>query len=99
MLGDDYQKYGERVGRWLLAARALHGTWGPVHQSRVLAVLIPLLLVAGCKRENDRTVFKLLSPEQTGITFANTITTNDTFNIQTDVYVYNGAGVRGRCHR
>ncbi|HCU11963.1 MAG TPA: hypothetical protein DGB72_07555, partial [Gemmatimonadetes bacterium] len=64
-----------------------------MHQSRVLAVLIPLLLVAGCKRENDRTVFKLLSPEQTGITFANTITTDDSLNFQTYTYVYNGAGV------
>jgi hypothetical protein len=31
--------------------------------------------------------------ERTGITFANTITTNDSVNVQTDVYVYNGAGV------
>ncbi len=29
----------------------------------------------------------------TGVTFANTITTNDSLNVQTDVYVYNGAGV------
>jgi len=64
-----------------------------VHQSRVLAVLIALLLVAGCKRKNDRAVFKLLSPEQTGVTFANTITTSDSLNAQTDPYVYNGAGV------
>jgi hypothetical protein len=38
-------------------------------------------------------VFKLLSAEETGISFANTITTSDTFNVQTDVYIYNGAGV------
>jgi hypothetical protein len=38
-------------------------------------------------------VFKLLKADQTGITFANTITTNDSLNVQTDVYVYNGAGV------
>ncbi|MCA1850494.1 MAG: VCBS repeat-containing protein, partial [Acidobacteria bacterium] len=37
--------------------------------------------------------FKLLSPEQTGVTFANTITTSDSVNVQTDLYVYNGAGV------
>ena len=63
------------------------------HQLRVLAVLIPFLLVAGCKGKSDRPVFKLLSPEQTGITFANTITTDDSLNVQSDVYVYNGAGV------
>jgi hypothetical protein len=38
-------------------------------------------------------VFKLLSATQTGISFANTITTNDSLNVLTDVYVYNGAGV------
>lgn len=55
------------------------------------ALLIPLVWLAGCKR--DRPLFKLLSPDQTGVTFANTITTDDSLNVQTDVYVYNGAGV------
>ena len=32
-------------------------------------------------------------PERTGVTFANTITANDSLNVQTDVYIYNGAGV------
>jgi hypothetical protein len=49
--------------------------------------------VAACTRSSDRTVFKLLDPRETGITFANTITTSDSLNVQTDVYVYNGAGV------
>ena len=35
----------------------------------------------------------MLSPAQTGITFANAITTTDSVNVQTDVYLYNGAGV------
>jgi hypothetical protein len=38
-------------------------------------------------------VFRLLSADRTGITFANTITTSDSVNVQTDVYLYNGAGV------
>jgi hypothetical protein len=38
-------------------------------------------------------LFKLLSARETGIDFANTITTSDSLNVQTDVYVYNGAGV------
>jgi enediyne biosynthesis protein E4 len=71
----------------------LAGKYGRVHQLRVVAVLIPFLLVSGCKGKSDRPVFKLLSPEQTGVTFANTITTSDSLNVQTDVYVYNGAGV------
>jgi hypothetical protein len=65
-----------------------------MHHSRPFALLVALLWLAGCTTgERDHPVFKLLTPEQTGVTFANTITTNDTFNIQTDVYVYNGAGV------
>src|SRR5882762_4770126 len=55
-------------------------------------ISIFLLYSAGC-RKNGGSVFKLLSPEETGVTFANTITTTDSFNVQTDVYVYNGAGV------
>lgn len=38
-------------------------------------------------------MFALLAPERTGVTFANTITTSDSVNVQTDVFVYNGAGV------
>ncbi|MGQ0649360.1 MAG: VCBS repeat-containing protein [Gemmatimonadaceae bacterium] len=66
----------------------------PSQQVRLFARVIPLLCLAACssaKREGS--VFKLLSPDQTGVTFANTITTSDSLNVQTDVYVYNGAGV------
>jgi hypothetical protein len=59
--------------------------------SRRFALLIALL--CGCRGETERPLFKLLSPEETGVTFANTITTNDSVNVQTDVYVYNGGGV------
>src|SRR6266550_7985825 len=38
-------------------------------------------------------LFRLLSQAQTGVTFANTITTSDSVNVQTNVYLYNGAGV------
>ena len=54
---------------------------------------MPLVAVAaGCGR-HPAPLFKLLSPRETGVTFANTITTNDSVNVQTDVYIYNGAGV------
>jgi hypothetical protein len=62
-----------------------------MRKSNLLVVLVALLLAAGCKR--DRPLFKLLSADQTGVKFANTITTTDFLNVQTDVYVYNGAGV------
>ena len=55
--------------------------------------MISLLCLAGCTQGSDRPVFKLLSPDKTGITFANTIHTDDSVNVQTDPYVYNGAGV------
>src|SRR5687767_5420504 len=63
-----------------------------IHDAGCLALLIALL--CGCTAgERDRSLFKLLNPDQTGVTFANTITTDDSVNVQTDVYVYNGAGV------
>src|SRR5215813_3549525 len=62
--------------------------------SRLFTLVVPLLWLTGCTGgERDRPLFKLLSPDQTGVTFANTITTSDSLNVQTDVYVYNGAGV------
>ncbi len=65
-----------------------------MHHAAPLAFLIPLIWLAGCSSgDRDRPLFTLLSPDQTGVTFANTITTDDSLNVQTDVYVYNGAGV------
>ena len=55
-----------------------------------LAALLPL---SGCRHGEQAPRFKLLTPSQTGITFANTITTNDSLNPQIEIYVYNGAGV------
>lgn len=53
-----------------------------------------MVALAGCGRDaGDRQVLELLSPSRTGVDFANTITTSDSLNVQTDVYVYNGAGV------
>jgi len=55
-----------------------------------LAAVLPL---SGCRHGEQATRFKLLTPSQTGITFANTVTTTDSLNAVTDPYVYNGAGV------
>jgi hypothetical protein len=53
-----------------------------------------LLLLQACGQpENERPLFQQLAPAQTGVTFANTITTDDSLNVLTDAYVYNGAGV------
>ena len=57
-------------------------------------LLAALLCSTGCgARHSDRPLFTLLDARRTGITFANTITTSDSLNVQTDVYIYNGAGV------
>jgi enediyne biosynthesis protein E4 len=63
------------------------------HHSVFFTLAIPLLWLSGCSTGADRPLFKLLSAKQTGVTFANTITTDDSLNVQTDPYVYNGAGV------
>src|SRR5438034_4881692 len=56
-------------------------------------VLIMALMGCGRPAAGDRPLFRLLSPAQTGVTFANTIATTDSVNVQTDVYLYNGGGV------
>src|SRR5947207_2424834 len=62
---------------------------------RGIGRLVSLVAVLSCGRQAARSpsLFKMLSPAQTGITFANAITTTDSVNVQTDVYLYNGAGV------
>src|SRR3989442_15113085 len=60
----------------------------------LLALSISLLSLDGCGHEEKHPpLFKRLPQDRTGITFANTITTNDSVNVQSDPYVYNGAGV------
>jgi enediyne biosynthesis protein E4 len=63
-----------------------------MHHPGRIGFLLSLLCLAGC-RGKERPVFELLSAERTGVSFANTITISDSLNVQTDVYVYNGAGV------
>src|SRR6266850_604 len=64
-----------------------------MERSGLFVLLAALVSLGGCVGKKDRPLFKLLSPSETGVSFANTITTNDSLNVQTDVYVYNGAGV------
>ncbi|MEO8620749.1 MAG: VCBS repeat-containing protein [bacterium] len=59
----------------------------------VRVVLVLLSLCGACGRTGERPLFKLLTPGQTGVDFANTVTASDSVNVQTDVYLYNGAGV------
>jgi hypothetical protein len=58
-------------------------------------MLVPVAaLILGCERRpHAPPLFKHLSAGHTGITFANTITTSDSVNVLTNVYIYNGGGV------
>ena len=62
---------------------------------RSIGTLVSIVAVMSCGRPSAKapSLFRLLSPAQTGVTFANTITTTDSVNVQTDVYIYNGGGV------
>src|SRR4051812_15208048 len=62
-------------------------------RSPIPCALLLAVWSVGCARHDERPLYKLLPPEQTGVTFANTVTTNDSLNVQDEVYVYNGAGV------
>jgi hypothetical protein len=62
-------------------------------RTRAFAHSIALLTLAAACGRDERPLFELLRPEQTGIAFANTVTPHDSVNVQTDVYLYNGAGV------
>ena len=59
-----------------------------------LPVALILLSLGSCNPPTrERPLFRLLGPGRTGITFTNSIRTDDSVNVQNDVYVYNGAGV------
>lgn len=64
------------------------------HQQKFRLLALVLLCLGGCELNGrDRPIFRLLSPDETGVRFANTVTTDDSLNVQSYVYVYNGAGV------
>ena len=56
----------------------------------VYIVLLLSLCTVSCK---EKTLFTQLSSEETGITFSNRIAENDSLNILTFEYIYNGGGV------
>lgn len=57
-------------------------------------VSLSILFITGCTYDNnDEQIFFELSPDKTNITFSNTIESTDSLNIQTDLFLYNGAGV------
>lgn len=62
-----------------------------------LSGILILLLLLGCKEEPPKTgaggLFHLLPSDSSGVTFINRITPDETINILTYEYLYNGGGV------
>ena len=62
-------------------------------EALLFGLLLACVSCSSSASENGANLFDALSPERTGIRFANRITENDTFNILALEYVYNGGGV------
>ncbi len=64
---------------------------------RAIGALVAITLLLSCGRGSapspSAPLFRRLTPAQTGVTFANSISTSDSLNALTDPYIYNGAGV------
>ncbi len=61
--------------------------------SPVALTLAATLALAACGRARERQLFELLSPERTGVTFANRLPDDTAFNILAYMYFYDGGGV------
>src|SRR5438876_4101083 len=61
--------------------------------SCVALILAAALTPAACGRSRETQLFELLSPERTGVTFANRLPDDTAFNILTYMYFYDGGGV------
>src|SRR5688572_2919594 len=64
-----------------------------MHQLGPLLLLMFLGVTTCASPEREQRVFRLLPSDQTGVDFANNVATSDSVNVQTDYFVYNGAGV------
>jgi len=62
-------------------------------KTRVCYLLLSLLAMASCKQKGEDTLFRRLDQQQTGVSFANNITLNDSTNILDNEFTYNGGGV------
>ena len=70
-----------------------NNTFSPIFTS-MKQILFAFLLLTSCIACNkEKTLFVALDSKQTGIDFNNKITENDTLNILTTEFVYNGGGV------
>ncbi len=59
----------------------------------ILATIGALIILCSCNEIDRKTLFKKVCSKHSGINFANTIMETDSFNIMTEEFIYNGAGV------
>ncbi|GAO41560.1 VCBS repeat-containing protein [Flavihumibacter petaseus] len=59
----------------------------------LLTILNTLHLTTGVAQTKEKTLFRLLSPKETGIAFSNSLTESDSLNILNQANIYNGGGV------
>lgn len=59
---------------------------------RLIIIIIGITWIWSCNQK-PKTLYTLLSKEESGITFSNNILETDSFNILTYEYIYNGGGV------
>jgi hypothetical protein len=58
-----------------------------------LHCLLLLLILSACRKKSAEPLFRLLTPEETGIAFSNDVRQTDSLNILKYMYFYNGGGV------
>ena len=58
-----------------------------------IVVIFCLSFVIGCDKSKEKPLFELLPSSGTGLNFKNDIIENDSFNVLSFGYIYNGAGV------
>lgn len=71
----------------------IHFTTAPALHWVTPIVLTFIIAGSACNEDKRSTRFVLLTPERTGIDFANKITENDSVNLLDYEYIYNGGGV------
>lgn len=62
-------------------------------RSIFIIVLLACYILISCSRPEQKTLFSLVSPSASGVTFENTIVESDSLNALEFEYIYNGAGV------
>ncbi|MDO1450482.1 FG-GAP-like repeat-containing protein [Rhodocytophaga aerolata] len=60
---------------------------------KILSTTLGLVFLLCCCTKKKEPLFQRLSPQETGISFTNSLIENDTFNVLEFTYFYNGGGV------